>query len=170
MTDLIWCDFSRKVHFKYLKAKYGTYWSLFSEFFILGPCIVNQMSCDFFPRFVLSILKVKYWIYWTVFNKYHIPKSYLMDPVSRDFFSKFHFKYLEAKWSILLMEDLWSGSFFKLVLMFLKWFECFLKRLRFSRFWIFTFYSIFMKALHSKWTSAKTFQLRIHIEEGHRPL
>ena len=58
---------------------------------------------------------------------------------------------------LLLMEDLWSGSFFKLVLMFLKWFECFPKRLEFSRSWIFTFNSIFMKALDSKWTNAKSF-------------
>ena len=55
-----------------------------------------------------------------------------MDPISCDIFGMVRFKYLEAEYRILSMQDFSNGSFFKLVLMFLKWLEHFPKRLWFS--------------------------------------
>ena len=55
-----------------------------------------------------------------------------MDVISCDFFSKVRYKYFETKYRMLFMEALSNGPPFKLVLMFLKWFECFPKRLWFS--------------------------------------
>ena len=52
-----------------------------------------------------------------------------MDPVSCDFFWKLPFEYLQAKSRIFFNEDLSNGSFSKLVLFSLKWFECFRERL-----------------------------------------
>ena len=47
-----------------------------------------------------------------------------MDPTSCDFFRR-SFEYLEAKQGVLFMESLPYRLHFKLILMFLKWFECF---------------------------------------------
>ena len=123
MKDPNSCDVSSKVHVKYLEVKY---WTIFNKYFIPVPYLTDPISCEFFFHF--EYLEPKYRTYWTVFDKYFISESYLMDLISCDFFSKVCFKYLEAKQRIFLVEYLSNGLFFKLILMILKWFECFPKR------------------------------------------
>ena len=63
---------------------------------------------------------------------------------------------------MLCVERLSTGSFLELVLIYLKCFECFLKRfvsLLQRRSWILTFWSIFMKPTNSRWTETKIFQI-----------
>ena len=136
------------------------WWKWVNEYFIAGPYLTDPTWYDFFPKVRFKYLEEKYWTCWTVFEKYLIPEPYLMDPISCNFFTKVRFKYLEAKQRILFVGDLSNGSFFKLVLLLFKWFECFLKILQFSgsiRSWIFTFHSVYIEAPDSKWADVKIF-------------
>lgn len=71
-----------------------------------------------------------------------------MDPISCYIFWKICFKYLEAKQKMWCVDPLSTGSFLKLVLIFLKCFECFPKMICFSSS---------TKILNSRWTETKNF-------------
>ena len=42
------CDFFLKVDFKYLEAKYWTYWTVFNIYFIRGSYLMDSISRGFF--------------------------------------------------------------------------------------------------------------------------
>ena len=48
--DQILFDFFLKVCFKYLEAKYWTYWTLFNKYFIPIPYLKDKVSYEIFPK------------------------------------------------------------------------------------------------------------------------
>ena len=54
------CDFSTRDCFKYLKAKYWIYWTVFNKYFAPRPYLMDPTSCDFSPRNSFKYLEAKY--------------------------------------------------------------------------------------------------------------
>ena len=57
--DRISHDFFSKVGFKYLEAKYRTYWTALNKHFIPRPYLMDVISCDYFAKGCLKYLEKK---------------------------------------------------------------------------------------------------------------
>ena len=57
--DRISYDFFSEVGFKYLEAKYWTYWTAFNKHFMHRLYLMDAISCDFFAKACLKYLEVK---------------------------------------------------------------------------------------------------------------
>ena len=92
-----------------------SYWTKFNKYFISWSYLMDLISCNFFRMFILNIMLVTYWI----FDRPDFMWLFFEGP----------FKYLETKKGTFFMGILPNGSFFKLVITFLKWFGCYSKLL-----------------------------------------
>ena len=55
-------EFSAKVYFKHLEAKYWVIWTLFNKYFIPEPYLMDP-KCDFFSKIHFKYLEAKYLTY-----------------------------------------------------------------------------------------------------------